>query len=126
MSPTLPPQLDPALASEAGAESSAVPSPAGSPRTGSLPTLPQAYRTIPVLAGASWLRKIFAFAGPGYLVAVGYVDQGNWATDYALLSVVPISNIMESFRNFPLNADFQLKLRQRTLGCPHSSVDVRV
>ncbi|PYR34471.1 MAG: divalent metal cation transporter, partial [Acidobacteria bacterium] len=47
-------------------------------------------------------RKLFAFAGPGYLVAVGYMDPGNWATDlaggaqygYALLSVIMISNLM--------------------------------
>ena len=52
--------------------------------------------------GASWLRKLLAFAGPGYLVAVGYMDPGNWATDigggskfgYALLSVIVISNFM--------------------------------
>jgi manganese transport protein len=47
-------------------------------------------------------RKLFAFAGPGYLVAVGYMDPGNWATDlaggarfgYTLLSVIVISNFM--------------------------------
>jgi manganese transport protein len=47
-------------------------------------------------------RKILAFAGPGYLVAVGYMDPGNWATDlaggsrfgYTLLSVILISNLM--------------------------------
>ena len=55
---------------------------------------------MPVPAG--FWRKVFAFAGPGYLVAVGYMDPGNWATDiaggarygYALLSVVMISNLM--------------------------------
>jgi manganese transport protein len=49
-----------------------------------------------------WWRKILAFAGPGYLVAVGYMDPGNWATDlaggsrfgYTLLSVILISNLM--------------------------------
>src|SRR5579872_4202775 len=67
-----------------------------------LPSLPEAHRTVPVAQGASWLRKILAFAGPGYLVAVGYMDPGNWATDigggskfgYALLSVIVISNFM--------------------------------
>jgi manganese transport protein len=52
--------------------------------------------------GGSWLRKALAFAGPGYLVAVGYMDPGNWATDlaggsqfgYTLLSVILISNLM--------------------------------
>jgi manganese transport protein len=55
---------------------------------------------VPVGAGFFW-RKMLAFAGPGYLVAVGYMDPGNWATDlaggarygYALLSVVFISNL---------------------------------
>ena len=50
----------------------------------------------------SWWRKILAFAGPGYLVAVGYMDPGNWATDlaggsrfgYTLLSVILMSNLM--------------------------------
>src|SRR5438045_663375 len=52
--------------------------------------------------GAGFWRKMMAFAGPGYLVAVGYMDPGNWATDlqggarygYALLSVIMISNLM--------------------------------
>jgi manganese transport protein len=67
-----------------------------------LPSLPEAHRTIPVAKGASWVRKLLAFAGPGYLVAVGYMDPGNWATDigggskfgYTLLSVIVISNFM--------------------------------
>jgi manganese transport protein len=67
-----------------------------------LPSLPEAHRTVPIAQGASWLRKILAFAGPGYLVAVGYMDPGNWATDigggskfgYTLLSVIVISNFM--------------------------------
>src|SRR5256885_494801 len=70
-----------------------------------LPSLPESYRTIPFSSGASWFRKILAFAGPGYLVAVGYMDPGNWATDigggskfgYTLLSVVLISNLMAMF-----------------------------
>jgi manganese transport protein len=65
------------------------------------PSLAEVYRTIPV-AGKSWWRKALAFAGPGYLVAVGYMDPGNWATDlaggsafgYTLLSVILISNLM--------------------------------
>src|SRR5882724_2726449 len=69
------------------------------------PSLPESHRTIPVPSTASWLRKIMAFAGPGYLVAVGYMDPGNWATDiaggakfgYALLSVILISNLMAMF-----------------------------
>jgi len=65
------------------------------------PSLVEVYRTVPVSTGA-WWRKALAFAGPGYLVAVGYMDPGNWATDlaggarfgYTLLSVILISNLM--------------------------------
>jgi manganese transport protein len=65
------------------------------------PSLAEAYRTIPV-TGATWFRKLLAFAGPGYLVAVGYMDPGNWATDlaggaafgYRLLSVILLANLM--------------------------------
>ena len=70
-----------------------------------LPSLPEAHRTIQITQGSSWFRKILAFAGSGYLIAVGYMDPGNWATDigggskfgYALLSVVLISNLMAMF-----------------------------
>jgi len=70
-----------------------------------LPSLPESHRTIPFSSNASWIRKMLAFAGPGYLVAVGYMDPGNWATDigggskfgYTLLSVVLISNLMAMF-----------------------------
>src|SRR5438045_3217887 len=65
------------------------------------PSLAEVYRSIPVSDG-HWWRKILAFAGPGYLVAVGYMDPGNWATDlaggsafgYTLLSVILLSNLM--------------------------------
>ncbi|MEJ7811158.1 MAG: Nramp family divalent metal transporter [Gemmatimonadaceae bacterium] len=65
------------------------------------PSLAEVYRTVPV-SGGGWWRKLLAFAGPGYLVAVGYMDPGNWATDlaggsafgYSLLSVILISNLM--------------------------------
>ncbi len=65
------------------------------------PSLSEVYRTVPV-TGAVWWRKILAFAGPGYLVAVGYMDPGNWATDlaggsafgYTLLSVALLSSLM--------------------------------
>src|SRR6201993_1002496 len=70
-----------------------------------LPSLPESHRSVPVSHNAHWFRKILAFAGPGYLVAVGYMDPGNWATDigggskfgYTLLSVVLISNILAMF-----------------------------
>lgn len=69
-------------------------------RARAAPSLEDVYRSVPV--SGSWLRKMFAFAGPGYLVAVGYMDPGNWATDlaggarfgYTLLSVVLASNLM--------------------------------
>ena len=77
----------------------------GFPRASSVPSLPEAHRTVPFSASASWMRKVLAFAGPGYLVAVGYMDPGNWATDiqggsrfaYTLLSVVVISSLMAMF-----------------------------
>ena len=70
-------------------------------RTRVTPSLAEVYRTIPV-DHAHWFRKIVAFAGPGYLVAVGYMDPGNWATDlaggsqfgYTLLAVILLSNLM--------------------------------
>ncbi len=69
-------------------------------RSGS--SLPEVHRSVVVPAGASFWRKYLAFAGPGFMVAVGYMDPGNWATDlaggakfgYTLLSVILISNLM--------------------------------
>jgi manganese transport protein len=65
------------------------------------PSLAEVYRSVPVHGTSTW-RKMLAFAGPGYLVAVGYMDPGNWATDlaggsqfgYTLLSVILLSNLM--------------------------------
>jgi manganese transport protein len=65
------------------------------------PSLSEVYRSVPV-KHATTLRKALAFAGPGYLVAVGYMDPGNWATDlaggsafgYTLLCVILLSNLM--------------------------------
>jgi manganese transport protein len=56
----------------------------------------------PLPPKAGWWRRLFAFAGPGYLVAVGYMDPGNWATDlaggsrfgYQLLCIIVLSNLM--------------------------------
>jgi manganese transport protein len=66
-------------------------------------SLPEVHSSV-ALAGAnrSWLRRLFAFAGPAYLVSVGYMDPGNWATDLAggarfgmqLLWVLLMSNLM--------------------------------
>src|SRR6266702_3542286 len=104
MARTVRPELDtdPHLSGET---SDGVASPAETPARIALPSLPESHRTIPFSSSASWFRKILAFAGPGYLVAVGYMDPGNWATDigggskygYRLLSVVLISNLMAMF-----------------------------
>ncbi|HEX9369489.1 MAG TPA: Nramp family divalent metal transporter [Roseiflexaceae bacterium] len=67
-----------------------------------LPSLPEVFSSVHVPASGSFWRKLLAFAGPGLMVAVGYMDPGNWATDlaggaqfgYLLLSVVLISNFM--------------------------------
>jgi len=104
MPPSVPPQLEtePSL----GPGSSSRPWSTRASRSGAaLPSLPESHRTIPISSTASWLRKVFAFAGPGYLVAVGYMDPGNWATDiaggskfgYTLLSVILLSNLMAMF-----------------------------
>ena len=66
------------------------------------PSLPEVYRTIAIPSSKGFWRKMWAYAGPGYLVAVGYMDPGNWATDlaggaqfgYMLLSVILLSNLM--------------------------------
>ncbi|MEG4340483.1 Nramp family divalent metal transporter [Microcoleus sp. D3_18_C2] len=66
------------------------------------PSLPEVHRSIPVPNSKGFWRKMLAYAGPGYLVSVGYMDPGNWATDlaggakfgYALLSVILLSNLM--------------------------------
>src|SRR6478672_2116741 len=65
-------------------------------------SLPEVHGTIAVPDTGSFWKKLLAFAGPGYLVAVGYMDPGNWATDlaggsrygYTLLSVIMLSNLM--------------------------------
>lgn len=74
----------------------ALPSPVGDR------SLPEAHRTVTVPLSVGFWRKLLAFSGPGYLVAVGYMDPGNWATDiaggsqfgYTLLSVILLSNLM--------------------------------
>jgi manganese transport protein len=66
------------------------------------PSLVEVFRSIPVSRSGSAWRKLVAFLGPGYLVAVGYMDPGNWATSlaggarfgYTLLFVALVSNIM--------------------------------
>ena len=71
-------------------------------RPHSEPALTDVFRTVPVRRDGSNWRKFAAFAGPGYMVAVGYMDPGNWATSiaggskfgYALLFIALLSNIM--------------------------------
>ena len=68
-------------------------------------SLPEVHGTVRVTGAGGWLRRFLAFAGPGYLVSVGYMDPGNWATDlaggakfgYALLWVILLSNLMAMF-----------------------------
>jgi manganese transport protein len=65
-------------------------------------SLPEVHGSVAIPVGGAPWRKMLAFAGPGYLVAVGYMDPGNWATDiaggarfgYTLLSVILLSNLM--------------------------------
>ena len=65
-------------------------------------SLSDSYRTVAVPTGRTGLHNLRAYLGPGFLVAVGYMDPGNWATDiaggsafgYTLLSVVLLSNLM--------------------------------
>jgi manganese transport protein len=71
-------------------------------RPGELLSLPEVHGTIAASRSPNTLRRLLSFVGPGYLVAVGYMDPGNWATDlaggsafgYTLLSVILISNLM--------------------------------
>jgi manganese transport protein len=70
--------------------------------TSESPSLQEVNSTIAIPSGLGFWRKMLAFSGPGYLVAVGYMDPGNWATDlaggsafgYTLLSVILLSNLM--------------------------------
>ena len=67
-----------------------------------IPSLPEVHRTVAVPTNGSFWKKMLAYAGPGYLVSVGYMDPGNWATDlaggakfgYSLLSIILLSNLM--------------------------------
>ena len=65
-------------------------------------SLSEVNASIPIPIGGHWFRRLLAFVGPGYMVSVGYMDPGNWATDlaggaqfgYTLLSVILLSNVM--------------------------------
>lgn len=64
-------------------------------------SLPEVFSSIHIPKDAGFFKKLFAFAGPGLMIAVSYMDPGNWATDiaggaqfgYTLLSVILISNL---------------------------------
>jgi manganese transport protein len=66
------------------------------------PSMPEVHNSVLIPHAAGFWRKLFAFTGPGLMVAVGYMDPGNWATDlaggaqfgFALLHVILISNFM--------------------------------
>ena len=87
--------MDSTSGKEAGAD------PAWRKSTGQV-SLPEVHHSVVVPKTASFWRKLLAFSGPGFLVAVGYMDPGNWATDlsggaqfgYSLLAVVMVSNLM--------------------------------
>ena len=88
--------LNPSPATPAGSED------AGWARPSDAPSMPEVHRSVRVRRGGSWLRRMLGFIGPGFLVAVGYVDPGNWATGlaggsafgYRLLWVIMLSNLM--------------------------------
>jgi manganese transport protein len=71
----------------------------------SQPSLPEVHRSISIPQTKGFWRKLLAYAGPGYLVSVGYIDPGNWATGiaagskfgYSLLSIILLSNLMAVF-----------------------------
>jgi manganese transport protein len=66
------------------------------------PSLPEVHSTVHVSLSASPWKRLLGFVGPGFLIAVGYMDPGNWATDiaggsrfgYTLLFVIMVSNLM--------------------------------
>jgi manganese transport protein len=86
---------------DSGAAAASLPQ-AGWRRAASAPSLPEAHATVRMPHTRGVWRKLFAFVGPGLMVAVGYMDPGNWATDlaggarfgYTLLSVVLLSNLL--------------------------------
>ncbi len=65
-------------------------------------SLHEVHRTVSIPPRGSWIRRLLAFSGPAYLVSVGYMDPGNWATDlaggarfgYQLIWVILLSNLM--------------------------------
>lgn len=72
------------------------------------PSLPEVHRSLEIPSKSGFWHKLLAFAGPGYLVAVGYMDPGNWATDlaggskynYTLLSIILMSGVVAMFLQY--------------------------
>src|SRR6202451_759587 len=66
------------------------------------PSLPEVHSTVHISRSPQYWRRLLGFLGPGFLIAVGYMDPGNWATDiaggsrfgYTLLFVIMLSNLM--------------------------------
>src|SRR3974390_122713 len=66
------------------------------------PSLPEVYSTVQISTSPFYWKRLLGFVGPGFLIAVGYMDPGNWATDiaggsrfgYTLLFVIMASNLM--------------------------------
>src|ERR1700683_5648295 len=64
-------------------------------------SLSEVFSSVKVPTNGKFWRKLLAFSGPGLMVAVGYMDPGNWATDieggpkfvYTLMSVILVSNL---------------------------------
>lgn len=85
-----------------GEEKNTTATEAGWRRARTSASLAEAHATVKIPKGLGFWRKLLAFSGPGYLVAVGYMDPGNWATDiaggaqfgYTLLSVILLSSLM--------------------------------
>src|SRR3569833_362834 len=78
------------------------------PEAPARPSLEEVHATVRVPTTGHWLLRLLAFAGPGYMVSVGYMDPGNWATDiaggsqfgYTLLSVILLSNFFAIILQF--------------------------
>ncbi|WP_433967813.1 Nramp family divalent metal transporter [Tunturiibacter gelidiferens] len=66
------------------------------------PSLPEVFSSVRLTQSPGFWRRLFGFLGPGFLISVGYMDPGNWATDlaggskygYTLLYVIMLSNLM--------------------------------
>ena len=66
------------------------------------PSLPEVHASVRISQSPRYWRRLLGFIGPGFLISVGYMDPGNWATDiaggsrfgYTLLFVIMLSNLM--------------------------------